>query len=349
MSPKHHLLLLLPIHLSSCSGKHHLPGSVGEVVKKTRPARSACRPCLFSGEAYDRGNRLEGVFLNEKRSQRRLFRVYAGASADSTYRGINEERSGSDYSEFTSQSAALTRRRLLDEYAGSELQRKLFFQQIPSRNRWTKMLHSQEFTQAASCKGGLSFLTNFKLTISGTDCSRLICNNPTPIIKYINIMDNLIKYFQDNGIDIRNKIVWQTTFDVDAISFNWHNELKKKLASLGYRTCSIHIYGDLNPGYFLDTESLIKKNFKDLIITVGEAHGLGFHKLDEYLKPSLRNSEDHIDMEQSLDNLTENIGAVLVTKHTLFDWFRKVDNRPNYYAHLWIDRVTGKILNRIKW
>ncbi|MFT7644838.1 MAG: hypothetical protein ACI9BF_000499 [Candidatus Paceibacteria bacterium] len=35
---------------------------------------------------------------------------------------MNEERSGSDYSEFISQSAALACRRLLDEYSGSGLQ-----------------------------------------------------------------------------------------------------------------------------------------------------------------------------------------------------------------------------------
>jgi vacuolar-type H+-ATPase subunit C/Vma6 len=37
---------------------------------------------------------------------------------------MNEERSKSDYSEFISQSAALARRRLLDEYGGSGLQRE---------------------------------------------------------------------------------------------------------------------------------------------------------------------------------------------------------------------------------
>lgn len=35
--------------------------------------------------------------------------------------GMSEEKSVSDYSEFTSQSAALARRRLLDEIACSEL------------------------------------------------------------------------------------------------------------------------------------------------------------------------------------------------------------------------------------
>ena len=42
-------------------------------------------------------------------------------------RGINEERSGSDYSEFRSQCAALARRTLLDEYGCSELQRNSIF------------------------------------------------------------------------------------------------------------------------------------------------------------------------------------------------------------------------------
>lgn len=47
--------------------------------------------------------------------------IYQDASADSTFRGINEEGSESNYSEVRSQYAALARRTLLDEYAGGEL------------------------------------------------------------------------------------------------------------------------------------------------------------------------------------------------------------------------------------
>jgi hypothetical protein len=157
------------------------------------------------------------------------------------------------------------------------------------------------------------------------------------------------EYCMNRGYYISSKLVWQTHFKIDAINETWHNELKSILGKLGYSKCTIHIYGELDKLYWINTEAAIKKNFKDLVITSSETHGLGFHNLKEELKADLRNSKTHEDMNLKLQMLLSNIGVVVNLKHTLFDWNRSVNNRPNYYAYLWLDIITGKILNRIKW
>lgn len=154
-----------------------------------------------------------------------------------------------------------------------------------------------------------------------------------------------VEYCKISGHDVSDLISWNTHFKTDAININWHKTLVNELQSKGFNKCTIHIYGELDNGYWSKTKRDIEKNFKGLEIAVTEYQGLGFHNLSDSEKEKYFHSDTHRFMNTECEKMLNDLGVDIRLIHTLFHW----DHYDNYYAAFDIEKKTGLITdNRIK-
>jgi len=166
--------------------------------------------------------------------------------------------------------------------------------------------------------------------------------------KYVNKFIDFSTYCKNQGYpEIKNKLVWNSHIKGDAGTLSWHNTLKNKLGSLGYKKCTIHLYGDIEQeisggDYFGFAKGLIDKNFEGLELFATEYRGAGFHRLSDSDKEVFYLSRVHFDMTNDMEKLLDNINVIVRLKHTLFHW----DHYEGYYATYWFDKQQGTFVNK---